>query len=142
MEKGVYIEDAATASAASQAAAPQASVYRFQDLEGRGPFRPGFTDRWRSDLDAGEDLPPFYVEMGVSPFAVPHLITPGFHAGVGCESREQLDRWFSKSEQLRLKALGFRMVEFTPSRIIARTPTQVFFEHATPLRWLNHGAKQ
>jgi hypothetical protein len=108
-------------------------VYRFQDREGRGPFRPGMSARWRSDLDCGENLPPYFMEMGITPSQASHLFTRGWYGGIGCESRAQLNRWFSRSEQRRLTLLGYRLVEFKPDRIIARTPTQVVFEHRTPL---------
>lgn len=102
-----------------------------QDRDGRGPYRPGLSERW-SDNRA-DDLPPFYDELGVPIHKVRDLFTDGWHAGCGCSSKEQLRQWFSRAERRRLKLLGFREVEFRPDRIVAVTPTQVVFEHRTPL---------
>ena len=118
-------------------------VFRVQDSEGRGPFRPGFTKQWIEDtgVDVGTH-PPIYWELGIDPRRLGELIPEGMHAGVGCVSEQQLRSWFSRTELRRLFKFGFSVVKFVPDEIIAETPTQVLFAHRTPLSALNNGAAE
>jgi hypothetical protein len=101
-------------------------LWRIEDADGRGPFRPGFSHRWRSP--AGKDFPPPWVEAGISVADFSDLFTDGFQGGCACRSRRDLHQWFNFRERERLSKLGFRTVCFTPDRILLETPTQVVFE--------------
>ncbi len=109
-------------------------LWRIQDREGRGPFKPGMSDTWLDDK--GHSLPPFYIELGIEPHEIAFMVTPGFHAGCACRSRDDLHKWFSRTERRRLKRMGYFEVSFSPDRIIVETPTQVVFENAFPLAGL------
>lgn len=112
-----------------------AALYRIQDLEGRGPWRPGFSRLW-VDPD-GPPLPdPYFVELGWPLDEVGSHFTRGWHGGTACISKRQLRRWFTEKELGRLYRLGYSMVKFTPDRIIAETPTQVVFENRLLLAFL------
>ena len=114
-------------------------IWRVQDADGRGPFRPGFTKMWLEDI--GVDVqthPPIYWELGIDPRRLCELIPKGMHAGVGCISEDQLRSWFSRSELRRLSRFRFSVVKFVPDEIIAETPTQVLFAHKTPLSSLKN----
>lgn len=106
-------------------------VFRVQDAEGRGPWRPGFGYRWegpyRPDL---ENLKPPWVEFGPGLFAQMVLAE---HYGSGCLTQEQLRRWFTEPEYRRLIGLGFQAVELDADRIIAASKIQCFFARWKPL---------
>jgi hypothetical protein len=107
-------------------------LWRIEAADGRGPFRPGFSHRWRSPT--GKDFPPPWVEAGISLGAFQGLFSDGFQGGCGCRSRRQLHAWFNFAERRRLSRFGFRTVRFTPDRILLETPTQVIFERRLSLR--------
>jgi len=108
-------------------------LYRIEDQQGRGPFRPGLSQQWR-DAD-GHDFPPPWVEAGITPRQWQNLFSEwAIKRGVACRSREQLYQWFSRAERRRLKRLGFREVEIKDPRILLETATQVVFEIVPPFR--------
>jgi len=105
-------------------------IYRLQDDEGRGPFRPGFSETW---LDAvrSYDLPPWFEEFGW------HLVAEcrdsGLNCGTGCRTLEQLHKWFSRTERKRLHRYGYDIVTLVPDRIFAESENQVVFGCREPL---------
>lgn len=111
---------------------PCSTVFRVQDAEGRGPWRPGFSDSWVEDRQKTEyaALKPIMLEF-------PDLLEklkPGFHVGVGCTSLEKLRRWITKSEWATLRKFGFRCYAIEPDRIVAESDIQCVFESSKPLR--------
>lgn len=114
-------------------------LYRVQDREGRGPYRPGLSVQW-ADYEAGDHYcPPFFVEMGIGAAEVPRLFTPGWHGGCAFRNVDDVFRWFAPKERVALDRLGYRINAIVPDRIIAETPTQIVFECRRPLRewWHN-----
>jgi hypothetical protein len=117
-------------------------VYRIQDSDGRGPYRPELgSQQWK---DAGHDKrnPPFYVECG---FECIDTRRPGEHMGCAFRTIEQAQRWFSADEYMRLRVLGYRFVRLAVDRIAAESPTQLvvarkrpFAEGATVLNLLHN----
>ena len=107
-------------------------VYRIQDREGRGPFRPGFSHVWADkDFAPGqEELPPWPIEFGAD--LIERRGLPGEHYGSAVLKRRALDRWFSQAEQLRLAALGFHVVSIKADRILAESKNQVVFASRLP----------
>lgn len=105
------------------------TVYRVQDDEGRGPFRPGFLRHWFEDR---ESYPPSFVEWFGDPR--PHL-RPGESAGCGCRSMEQLARWFKPSELRTLADFGYRVVRLDADRVIGENDNEVLFARRRPLRF-------
>ncbi len=107
------------------------SIYRVQDDEGRGPFRPGFSRRW---IDAvGPDLPPSWIEE----FGHDLIQREGRrheHFGSGCMSLDGLRRWFSADEIMRLRLLGYRIVRLDGCRGLAESVYQVVFARSRPFR--------
>lgn len=104
-------------------------VFRVQDAEGRGPWRPGFSHKWVEDRPDEEfaALIPWPLQFGELPF------DPRMHAGCGCQSLSQLRRWFTESEYRTLLGLGYRAVKMTPERILAASDIQCVFERVIPL---------
>lgn len=110
-------------------------LFRIQDKEGRGPFRPGFSTQW-ADATGGKMLPPIYKELGIEPTKLRDIVPKGLHCGCACKTPTQLQDWFTRTERRRLLALGFGIVRFEPDVIIAETPNQVLFGCTEPLSTL------
>jgi len=91
------------------------TVYRIQDKDGRGPFKPGFSHRWVQSRDDHENLVPWFVEFG----PIHKTICTFEVAGTGCESIKQLRRWFTKKEYKRLRGYGYMAVKMDVDRILA-----------------------
>lgn len=106
-------------------------VYRIQDADGRGPWRPGFSQRWVEDRPEVEFavLKPWPLEFG--PVHLKSLY--GMHLGCGCVSIEQLRRWFTQTEYERLRSFGYRAVRMRVGRVLAESDIQCVFERSKPL---------
>lgn len=109
-------------------------VYRIQDADGRGPFRPGFSQKWADDDFAPgmKRLPTWGQEFGND------LITrTGFaheHFGSAVRNLDDLGKWFSPSEMHRLHFLGFHIVMMRAGRILAESENQLVIARRHPLR--------
>lgn len=106
------------------------TVYRIQDAEGRGPWRPGFSKFWvrgRADL---ANLRPWMEE-----FKELRVLPRGEHYyGCACRTPEQLRRWFTRDEYATLRNYDFRAVSMQADYILAESTTQLVFMRALPLR--------
>ena len=107
------------------------TVYRVQDKEGRGPFRPGFSQYWLDD-DLGErvHLPCWSQEFGDD------LIQKNYrkrhHYGSAVTNVDLITIWFSPSELLRLYHWGYSVVSMEADRILAESTLQVVIERKRP----------
>ena len=105
-------------------------VFRIQDRQGRGPWKPGFSHRWIR-LQPNYDLVPWFEEW------------PGFDPvkekvrreviGTGCKTVEQLKRWFDRSEYTTLRILGYHAVKISGVRPLRESDNQVVFGREKPL---------
>lgn len=105
-------------------------VYRIQDAEGRGPFRPGFSVQW---LDATEHcaFPSWIEEFG---WCIPDdLRAQGWHFGSACRTIEGVKKWFSRTERHRLARLGYALVAIKPDRVLAESERQLVIARQRPL---------
>ena len=107
-------------------------VYRMQDVDGRGPWKPGFSESWTEDRDEAEyaALRPMFQEF-------PGLLgcfRTGKHYGCGCLSLEQLRRWIRPNEYARLKRYGYHCVSMEVDRVLHASDVQCVFERTKPLR--------
>lgn len=107
-------------------------IYRVQDPDGRGPWKPGFSHRWAEDRpkEEYEALVPWPVQFGN---VLRHSIV-GMSLGCGCRSLEQLRRWFTPKEYATLRSFGYCAVKMETGRILAESDIQCVFERAMPLR--------
>ncbi len=98
-------------------------IYRVQDKQGRGPWKPGFSPKWvRSEPD--HELVPWYVDwLGFDPR---REILPKECVGCGCATIYQLRRWFNHDEYQTLRILGYRSVEMEVDRILRQNEKQLF----------------
>jgi hypothetical protein len=105
-------------------------VYRVQDKDGRGPWKPGLSHCWVEDREDHNNLPPWYVEFG----RVDQRGIFGMATGSACMTLDQLRRWFTPSEYATLRQHGYQAVRMRVGRVLAKSPVQCFFERAKPLR--------
>lgn len=96
-------------------------IYRIQDRDGRGPWKPGFSGRWVEHRDDHQLLHPWYIEFPDLKFE------KGWRYGCGCETREQLQRWFTKNEYEKLLMLGYHSVMIDACEIVASSDIQCVF---------------
>lgn len=112
---------------------PAVRVYRVQDAEGRGPFRPGFSHWWVEERPDHDNLVPWMQQFGHD--AIPRSGWPfGKHFGCACRTLEQLRRWFTASEYATLQRFGFQAVSMDAARVLHESEIQLLFQRAKPLR--------
>lgn len=109
----------------------EVTVYRIQDADGRGPWKPGFSHQWVCDRDDHDNLIPFTVEFGQKVFDRAIL---GMFFGSACQSIEQLKRWFTRDEYFKLKSFGYRAVKMKVGRLLASSEIQCVIERSKPLK--------
>jgi len=108
-------------------------VYRVQDAEGRGPWRPGFSRLWVRDRDDHDNLRPWVEQFGME--IIPRTGWPfGKHFGCACRTLDQLRRWFTAEEYATLQAYGYQAVSMEVQRVLAESDIQLVFQRARPLR--------
>ena len=103
-------------------------VFRIQDKDGRGPWKPGFSKKWVEDREDHNNLLTWYVESG----PVHTQVIFGAAAGSACKTIEQLRRWFVKSEYEKLLTFGYQSYMVPVDRIIAESEIQCFVERSLP----------
>lgn len=106
-------------------------VYRIQDWQGRGPWKPGFSVRW-SDSKYPEEysrLPTWMDEFG----RVDKLVLPQEWSGTACSSVEQARLWFTPAEYSRLIYFKYKFVSMLVDRVLAMSDVQLYFARSKPL---------
>lgn len=108
-------------------------VYRIQDADGRGPWRPGFSHKWVEDRTDDEFLAlvPWTLQFDTRKIVREHLV--GMHLGCGCLTLEQMQRWFRPSEYETLLRYGYRAIRMDDVRVLAQSDIQCVFLRAKPL---------
>lgn len=107
------------------------TIYRVQDAEGRGPYRPGTSHLW-SDDDHWRNVP-FFTEFHWPIHTISKRWLRGETGGCGFRSLEQLNRWFSPTEQRKLSERGYTIVQMVADRIINESRNQLVFGRKQPL---------
>jgi hypothetical protein len=103
-----------------------------QDSEGRGPYKPGFSDKW-ADLD-GHDFQTFMQEFPsiMSKINLRFSLLGG-HFGCGFRTMKQLHTWFSGNELKKLEEYGYSIVGINPDDVLAESDKQLVFWCKKPL---------
>ena len=105
------------------------TVFRVQDSDGRGPWKPNFSHAWVHPRPEHDDiLIPFYEEFKGIRFM------SDLFMGSGCLTLGQLRKWFIPLEYARLLRLGFRAVSMEVDGLLAISRVQCVFERKLPLR--------
>ena len=114
-----------------------------QAHDGRGPYRPGFSESWVDQDRDGSDHPPFFEEMG---WDILTKAPRGYAIGCAFRSLEALRRWFSETELSRLRAYGYAVVTMEADIILGESERQVVFARRRPHRAgakvIRHNAKR
>lgn len=108
------------------------NVYRVQDVEGRGPWRPGFSEQWAEDRTAAE-----YATMKPLLADFPDIqsrFRKGLHYGCACTSIAMLRRWIRIGEWRTLQDFGFICMRFDDVKVIAKSERQIVIERKKPFR--------
>lgn len=107
-------------------------VFRVQHADGRGPWRPGFSNLWVDHDKNTCGLPSILEDPPISRALAGFNPQPGFHYGCGCRTLDQLRRWFSRREYTLLtQQYGFHAVQLRQVSIIAESDVQALFASAT-----------
>lgn len=110
------------------------AVYRVQDNEGRGPFRPfrqGFPQYWLDDdLGTRSSLPTWGDEFGHD--LIRKNYKKRYHYGSAVKTLHEITNWFSPSELIRLYYWQYSVVMLQADRILAESTLQVVFERKKP----------
>jgi hypothetical protein len=108
------------------------TIYRVQDAEGRGPWRPGFSAKWVRYRPDHELLRPWIEQFGKG--ILPRIASPvPRHFGCGCRTLEQLRRWIAVDEYAILQHYGYQAVLLEVQAILGESDIQVVFERRWPL---------
>lgn len=104
-------------------------VFRIQDADGRGPWKPGFSEKWvRQEPDTS--LLPWFFEIG----PVHKKALFGEHVGCGCRTIEQLKLWFTEPEYRKLLRFGYKAVKMSIGRVLGESKIQCVFGCHQPLK--------
>ena len=102
-------------------------IYRVQDKDGRGPFKPGFTKLW---LQVEKELTSWIEEFGKQ---IINDVKPDEYIGSGVDKIEKINLWFTNQELIFLKLLGYNLVLMKVNRILAKSDIQLVFTRNRPL---------
>jgi len=107
-------------------------IYRIQDSDGRGPWKPGFSKNWTEDRPESEyeKLIPWPYEFG----PVHKKAQPCEYLGCGCLTIDQLRQWFTPNEYRTLMKYGYRATKMPVCRILAKSNIQCVFTRVVPLQ--------
>ena len=107
-------------------------IYRIQDRDGRGPFKPGFSKEWCDDNFTGGRiaLPTWMEEFG--PDAIDRLAHQDErYFGSAVRTMKQLAAWFSPTECQRLADFGYQVAAIQGGRIMAESKYQLLIARHT-----------
>lgn len=107
------------------------TIFRVQDLYGRGPWKPGFSHKWIVPREDHNNLVPWYIEHGNFLDQLPD----NKHFGTGCLSIKQLRRWFIKAEYKKLQKFGYQAGMLKDCEIIKKSDIQCVFFKNEPLKY-------
>ena len=112
-------------------------LYRIQDREGRGPWRPGFSSQW---IDPNKDdslCPPMMQDFPEFRRLINRAIGRGFlHYGCCVAGIAGVHRWFTPAEMNRLRGFGFELVDASALTVICESRSQIIGASRWPLSYL------
>lgn len=113
------------------------NLYRIQDADGRGPWKPGFSKNW-IDWHKDDSLcPPIQVEFPNWKAVIQIAGIRGFTA-FGCcvAGMAGLHRWFTPDEMRRLARFGYNLIDASAMTPICTGKSQIIAGWTRPLREL------
>ena len=117
---------------------PQTTIFRIQDKDGRGPYKPGFSKNWCDEdarcLIAAPLVAPYMDEFPEVQDKIESVFEMfGGHFGCGFRTRTQLHRGFTSDEIKKLLRYGYSIVEIMPDMVLAESINQLVFWCKKPL---------
>ena len=112
-------------------------LYRIQDAQGRGPWRPGFSTQWVDETRDFSLCPPMMHEFPNWRRAVDRGAARGLvHFGCCVRGVAGLHRWFAPSEIAKLRGFGYRLVDASALTVLVESPAQIIGASRWPLSYL------
>lgn len=113
------------------------TLYRIQDAQGRGPWRPGFSVQWIDPEKDDSLCQPMMVDFPQWRKIMAHAQSRGLmHFGMAVRGIRGLHRWFTPDEIQRLRGFGYRLVIADSAEVIAETTSQAMIAWRLPLSML------
>lgn len=108
-------------------------LLRMQDVNGRGPWKPGFSDKWVDDA-RDFSLPPLQEDFGfdLKPM-VDAAFQRGLHIGTAVRGADKFNQWFTPGERVKLAMLGYQIVDASECEVLGETNWQVVIGSKAPL---------
>ncbi len=113
------------------------TVYRVQDGDGRGPYKPGLTKYW-ADCDALSDHITETIMDLAGGLDKLQALPAGWHYGCACDSPMALAKWFTPTEAHRLYEMGYTPVSLAADKILFRSDKQMLIACKKPLARIAH----
>jgi len=107
------------------------TIYRIQDKDGRGPYKPGKSHEWLDEDNIGETQPSVFDQFGMN-WQKGALY--GQYVGCAFRNIDQLYIWFSPTELRRLMAKGYRIVSMDDVTILRESANQCVFVRNRPFK--------
>lgn len=108
------------------------TVFRIQDRDGRGPWRPGLSLQWvDADAPAGRLVETVFDLIPLSLLRTLVRDT-SLHYGCACRTLAELMAWLTPVERARLAILGFHPVQLRVDLVIAESPWQLVVGRVRP----------
>lgn len=108
-------------------------VYRVQDDNGRGPYKPGRSHIW-TDAHHNQRNPSLFDDFSITPAELERCWHPNENGGCAFRTLDQLHSWFQLAERFRLEELGYSIVTMLADRIVLESDRQLIFARKRPLR--------
>ena len=106
-------------------------VYRVQDADGRGPWRPGLSRQWvDADAPAGRLVETIF---DLIPLDEIRDMRERYYLGCACRTLADLGAWFTPIEKERLRALRFHPVMIQADAVIAESRFQILIGRLRPM---------
>lgn len=99
-------------------------ILRVQDETGRGPWRPGLSHTW-IDPDREGGPPAMYEEIEDFHELVKKYHRLGYHIGCAVRGVHGIKQWFTRTELIKLRMMGFDIYNANEARVIEETPNQI-----------------
>jgi len=114
-----------------------ARLFRIQDADGRGPYKPGFSKQW-VDMEKDDRLcPPMFAEFPDWRKHFDRAAARGFvHFGCCMRGIQGFHRWFTPAEIERLSGFGYRLVDASGLTVVCEGKAQVIGASRWPLKML------
>jgi len=107
------------------------TVYRWQDVDGRGPYKPGLSDFWAEPSHYDRN-PAIFYEF---PKWIASYRDPALTYGCAFRTVAQMHAWFTPAEIERMLDMGYQFGRMEVDRIECESERQLVFARRRPLKF-------